>query len=248
MSTPTIRLAEFAGYLESPGIYALANIQYFTSGSSVKYTPPTGVRALYIEVVGAGGGGGGANSNTALAATNCSLGLSGGGGAYAAKFITNMNQTFTYTVGAAGQGGIGGGPDIAPTNGTSGGLSRVITSVDGTVQAGGGGGGTRANLINGNTFTPDGGTGGVATGGDLNLSGSKATGVSAYTGYPLHSGIPGWSPKFPFLSMNDAINSPGNTFSEIFGLGGSGGIVYNQATVREGGDGSNGIVIITEYY
>lgn len=101
---------------------SVAQVDFFTSGSSQTWTVPSGVTRIRVSAVGGGGGG-----NT--------WGYAGGGGGFFEKVISVTAGTdVTYTVGS---GGSGAQQSNAP-NGTA---STVV--YDGvTYTAGGGGGGT----------------------------------------------------------------------------------------------------------
>lgn len=125
--------------------------------SSGTFTIPTGVTAL--KAYACGGGGGSSNNNT---------NGGGGAGATAIKFLTGLTPgaTLTVTIGAGGGAG-GTGGDTTISSGT-----QVISTLTG------GGGGPATNF--------NGGIGGTATGGDINMRGGGGQGygqqVGAYAG------------------------------------------------------------------
>jgi len=64
------------------------------------YTTRVGVKALFVEAIGAGGVGGGA----AASSSNISIGAGGGGGAYCNKFISSPASSYLITIGTGGIG------------------------------------------------------------------------------------------------------------------------------------------------
>lgn len=221
--------------------FLLRAVRYFTSGTSATFTPTTGVRALYVEVIGAGGGGGSANGG---GASTAAIGFCGGGGGYSSQLFTNMNQTFTYTIGAGGTGGAATAPASA---GSQGGSSTFIGSVDGTMTAIGGTGGGGHDGTTTNSQSPDAASGGSASGGDLNIRGAPAIGRTVLSGLISSFGSGGYSIKFPVATVSANTNNHGAT-GQTYGCGGSGGVAQGVTTDRTGGDGADGIIIITEYY
>jgi hypothetical protein len=219
---------------------SVPTITYITSGTSATYTPTTGTKAIYVEVVGAGGGGGGVDGQGAGTAA---LAGAGGGGAYVAKMITDMSQTFTYTIGAGGSAGAAG-----VNNGGTGGTTTFIASVTGTLTASGGTGGTGV-LAGSSTDSGGGGSGGSTfTGGDLNLRGGTNTVASTTgTGFGTFSQA-GCAPYFGTVGIgNRASNNNGANGSNP-GEGGAGGSVSASTSNFAGGDGAAGAIRITEYF
>lgn len=199
------------------------------------YTPPPGCTYIEVEAVGAGGGGAGAP--TGAATTNGSAGPGGGGGGYFRKSITSLDTSYAYDVGSGGAGGAAGA-----NNGSSGGNTTF-----GTLAANGGTGGVAvAQAISGVSAGPVGGT---ATGGDINISGD--------------SGGPGYWTSFEFLGGSSGSSQLGARCVQVggkstgsaagnnglnYGCGGGGAYVAGVATPRAGGNGSNGTIIVNEYY
>ncbi len=136
----------------APGV---PNAQTFTANGT--WTKPSGLRAVMVEVVGGGGAGGGAAATTA----NHTKGAGGGAGGYARKLwqASEVGSTMTVTVGAGGTG-------VSGAAGNAGGNSSIVSLV-GTVTANGGGGGPVAAAAT-TSFGINGGSGGTATGGDVN--------------------------------------------------------------------------------
>jgi len=175
----------------------------FTSGSTTVNIPPG---AAQVQVQAWGGGGGGGFSRAVKCCQN--WGGGGGSGAYVKKnSITipsaNWGNTISYTVGAAGTGGV-----FVPapsTNSTSGGNTSVSSgtfTIPTSILAPGG-----SRCVDGSTGT--GGAGGTpASGGDVNTDGNPGSNG------PPSGTAPGGT----------AITSPGGTSpSGSAGAGGRGG-------------------------
>lgn len=202
--------------------YTFVSTLYFTtSGSFVKATYPW-LRALRVRAVGAGGGGG--YSGT----VNNYAGSGGGGGGYCEKFTTDIASLLaseTISVGANGTGG------TSTANGTNGGSSTAFG-----VTAGGGGGGT----------DPVGaipGSGGTASGGDLNIVGQAGFpgGYSTAT-VATHRFGQGGSSLLGFGSRGASAGQGTGINGSNYGGGGGGG--YRINTSYNGGAGADGIVIV----
>ena len=185
--------------------------------SNGTWTKPTGVTKVMVEVQGGGGGG----SRNASANDRC---IGGAAGGYAKKFLDVTSiSTATITVGAAGTGGASSGDP-----GTVGGNSSWA---DGTNTIAGNAGAVAAVATDTKQTT----IGGTATGGDLNIPGQKGGAASDNWGPPdsvLGKGGGFASSGYYVAGENDATG---------YGAGGGGSGDYR------GGNGSPGIVVVTEY-
>jgi hypothetical protein len=199
-------------------------VQKFTSGSSLTYTPSTGVVRIRVRMVGGGGGGGAANTNNGS-----------GGGDTSFGSWTAIHGSGGVQQGTGGAGGTGG------VNGTG----TLITRIDG--QNGGSGLSAAAAGVNPvpglGGSTPFGG-GGVATGtGNSNGGSAKANtgsgGSGAIPGANSTSAGGGGAGEY----VEFWVNSPGATTYTI-GVGGNGGSAGGQA----GGNGAAGVIVIEEFY
>ena len=191
------------------------------------YTPPAGVTALWIRMVGGGGGGGGASSGLAVNAR----GAGGGGGGYLEKFLTPLAASYSYSVGTGGTGG----PDSA-NNGTAGNDTTF-----GALTAKGGNGGLSSSV------TADGGNAGAAggvagTGGDLIAQGFD--GLFSYKNSGRLEGAKGAGSAFGAGGRAVYANAAGNP-GLGFGAGGGGSISQNNS--QAGGNGANGTIIVFEF-
>ena len=213
------------------------NKRILTSGSS--YTPTSGTKYVFVEVVGAGGGGGYAGGT----ATTVDIGSSGGSGEYRAKVFPRSAFGGSVAYGLGG-GGAGGTSSLAPGNGGNTNFGAFITSNGGK----GGSNGTNtatAYYLNGGA----GGSGG--SGGDIVVPGQHATNVYSPGGAaaPLTSAY--------LLSVAGSTKFGTGTYSAAnssiidgqgHGSGGSGNQCILTVNVSaRGGNGANGMIVITEY-
>jgi len=192
-----------------------------------------GVKAILIECIAGGGGGAGA----VAAASNGSAGAGGGGGGYASILVYNVaGNGYGVTVGAAGAGGAAGNNNGA-TGGNSayGGFCTAVGGVGGTA-------GTSGNTV---VWTTP-GDGGLPTTGDVLFRGSagfqgyRASGTQGLSGYGGGSGDGGGTTAGRFTEGAGA-NAVG------YGNGGAGALSLSASSFA-GGNGTQGVVIITEYY
>jgi len=204
-----------------------------TSGTT--FTTQPGTTSLYARLVGGGAGGGGCSSVASAAAA------AGGGGAggYAEKtFTVTGNTAYTYAIGAAGNGVSG----AAGANGTS----STFTVGGVTVTALGGTGGPLATAITTLGSFRGGAGGTVSTNGDVNSAGAHGEyGVTLIVATPIvASGNGGNSPfgagGLGLVAVGAGTNAVG------FGAGGSGSAT-GASTVRTGGNGSAGVIVVDEF-
>lgn len=204
------------------------------------YTVPAGVFFIDVQVQGGGGGGG---SAVISAAAPSAQGAGGGGGGYCRKLITTTpTSTFSYAVGAVGAGGLSSGINSGSTGGTSTFGTSLLTATGGT----GGGGSGDANPSN-TMIVP--GSGGTATGGDINLPGGQgqfgyysptiaAFGLGQGGDCQLGRGAPVGNYSAAFFTGVAAGN---------YGGGGGGGYGGTSGVALAGGAGGIGTIIITAY-
>lgn len=242
-----------AGLLKQLGIenqpYALKGFVYLdgTEPGFPTYTPPAGVRAIEVEVIGAGGGGGGADGQNT---TDDGYAGGGGGGGWARAFITSLASSYTYAVGAGGAGGAAGN-NAGATGGTT-----SFTGSGVTVQATGGTGG--AGVLSTSSNSSLAGVGGLGSltgisgfiGGGIQgtrsryLSTNNGVCSIAYKGYcPLI----GMSSQPAYGGANGSVNVTAASGS-LLGEGGNGAISANTTSNYAGGAGFKGGIKITEYY
>ncbi len=215
--------------------FAIGTQQVLTSGTT--YTPPTGCRAIEVTCVGGGGGGGGTGAS---GASTAGVGGAGSGGGMARMLITSLESSYTYAIGAAGTGGAAGTNNGANGGNTTFAGGSVSISANGGV---GGGGGTATS----GTSLSVGAAGGAATGGDLNLPGNSAGSAAIVSGDAISIPSSGASPLGGGAVQPSSTNADG-TDATAKGAGGGGGISFDSATTRAGGDGAPGVIIVSEYY
>ncbi len=214
--------------------------QVFTASGS--YSKPDGLLGVVVEVVGGGGGGGGV---PATVSTNAAGASGGGGGGYSKKFIaaSDLSASETVTIGAGGAG-------VSGAAGNNGGT----TSFGAHLQATGGTGGGLTASVNG-TAQVDGRSGGIGSLGDINLGGgatdygfaSGGGGIGLGTGSAGGDagGIGGGSGRG--VARSGAATAGIAATSEGGGGGGAASGTDNNSA-QAGGDGADGIVIVTELF
>lgn len=201
----------------------LRQIVTFTAGGTFTKADYPWLRTVRPRVQAAGGGGGGQ-------AVNNGGGAGGGAGGYAESLIPveELAASETVTVGSGGSGGV--------TGQTAGGVSSFGTHV---VANGGQAAGTDFN----------GGTGGTATAGDIQIRGGDghpSSDASLYTA----GGVPGGNGGDSQLghggrgSAARAANVAGEPGR---GYGAGGGGSYRRNANVNGGAGADGIVILELY-
>jgi hypothetical protein len=178
-----------------------------TSGSgTLASLLPAGVTSGKVTVIGGGGNGGNVSSTT-------SVGTGGGAGGTAIKYVTDLSTSSTYSVGAAGV------------------MSTFSTNTV-SMNANPGSNGVAAN----STSVQLGGAGGVATGGDINISGERGDNCSSAS--TVGSGKGGNS---SLANGGSGVVTSGNGTVGFYGSGGSGAF-KNAAGI--GGVGGSGVIII----
>lgn len=217
-------------------------------GSSGTYTPPSDVKSIEITCIGGGGGGGGVDTPDAF-----SLGGSSGGGAGGVSkiFTSLIEASYAIVVGTGGAGGVGsvagaGGNGVASTV-----ISALVTM---TSNGGNGGAGVTAEGGGGITFSAA-GTGGIATvvaGGGFAGTSEGYKGSSGGMGSASASSVPdigaGGGNQYSSSIDVNTVNTAGQSADDGCGAGGSGAGIWNNASVRNGGAGAAGSVIIKEFF
>jgi hypothetical protein len=219
--------------------------QTFTSSGT--FTIPTGVTALKVTVVGGGGGGGGFYPGAVA-------GSGGGGGGASVKFLTGLTSgnTLAVTIGSGGTGGRGAqgfGGVVANAGGTSSVASgtQSITTISAT-------GGSRGGNAYNNDFTRI-VTGGVGSGGDLNIQGGSYQGnfvryfacCSAFPSLTFYN-AGGESYLSSSATPTAFTGTSGTGTASVLGAGGSAGYpdtgtANNNSPNFTSGSGGAGVVI-----
>lgn len=215
------------------GLLSSVNTQIFISSGT--YTPTPGMVYALVEVIGGGGGGGGCDGTTGISGA---AGGGGGSGSYSKSYLSaaTIGVSQAVTIGLGGSGGAAGN-----NNGSNGGVS----SFGSLVTANGGGAGLGSIDNPGINIYGFGGPGAAAGTGDLAIPGNGGgTGIIYASNYPL-SGIGAGS--FYGAQTQISINAAGQN-GNGYGCGGGGGSsAAPTQPAQPGGNGSDGIVIITEY-
>jgi hypothetical protein len=215
-----------------------SNLQIFYSSGT--YTPSAGMQYVIVEMVGGGGGGGGV---TATAPTNGAAGGGGGSGVYVKFYRTaaEIGASQAITIGAGGAGGAAGNNAGASGGNTVFGAFSVQSGIGGG-GAGAGGAGIGGNP--GSTWTIPSisyivqgqkGGDGIAVG-NPNSASSGGAGGSSLLG-------------FGGSANNSALSNPNQGRDGTgFGSGGGGAASYAGGAAIKGGEGRQGIVIVTEFF
>jgi len=134
---------------------------------------------VVIQAVGAGGSGGGISKDDT---DNMEVAVSGGsGGGYSRKKVSlSSGDVLSFTVGA------GGATEFLNDNGTdntgnAGGATTVTGPNSLSLTANGGSGGSGRRVTSGDLTFATQPTGGTASGGDLNVTGTAGTNVTSFT-------------------------------------------------------------------
>jgi hypothetical protein len=197
---------------------ASTSIVSFTSSTSptTTWTKKSNLKFVIVEVQAGGGQGGAVGSSD-----NGAAGAGGGGGGYCYKIIpaASLGSTETVTVGGGGSGGA----DPTGTGGPSSFGSHCSTT---------GGGGVDEDT------NDQAGTGGTATGGDINRPGQAGDEDGKGAGGNSVLGFGGKAPD------SDGAGRAGVSY----GGGGSSAYCDGSCSAADGGAGAVGAVIVTEVY
>ena len=223
-------------------------VQVFTTPGSGIYTPTATMASCFVEVVG-GGAGGGSGAGAFISAPATVAGSGSGG--YARKFFLSsaIGASQPLVVGSGGAGGVTeNAPGIAGGN-TTFGTGPILTGGGGQVSSG-------PVPFHGSAL---GGTGGTATGGDINVPGECGT-PSASTpyngGFTISTSINGTGGNAIYGAGGQGAVTTDNVTSNIsakpglgYGAGAGGGYTSGSGGghFEPGAAGANGVVIITEF-
>lgn len=214
-----------------------------TSGST--YTVADNVVAALVYCIGGGGGGGGAD-NGDTAATAVAAGGGGGGTAIKVYSKAELGTSCTYSVGGGGTAGTnlgGNGGNGSPSTFTPNGTGAELTG-------NGGNGGTGLNT-SGQTapLTIARGTGGSATGGDINVHGADG-GLGIVLSASIIYGGDGGMSIFPPDGTGAVLSAGGvadGAAGTNYGVGGGGAAAINTTAGAAGGVGASGAIWIVEF-
>lgn len=212
----------------------LGDTKYITASGN--WTKPANLKYIEIEVIGGGGGGGGVQG----AASGQGIAGGGGGGGYSKKKILaqDLAATESVTIGAGGNGAVAGN-NAGQIGGTS--------SFGSHAYAEGGTGGQ--GVTNGAAVGGQSGVGGLGVNGNLNIRGKDGRYGLVLNSLRAIDGGGGDSPRG--WGMGGAYNAGfANATGETgtgYGGGGSGASASTNNNLG-GGRGTNGIVVVYEYY
>lgn len=212
---------------------SLVNVQTLTATGT--FTPTAGATRFLVYCTGGGAGGGSAKGTVGIATG----GGGGGGGTIQAFFnATEMGATAAVTIGA----GSAGSSTVDITAGTAGTTTFNPVGTGGTLTAVGGTGGQSAEASSVTETAPGGSGGSLSTGGFLHgvgHSGSSGENVGKASG---GGGGGSWwgGGGAPTKLTTNGINAITR------GSGGSGAFSATS-TLRNGGAGMAGVIIVHEY-
>lgn len=229
-------------YVDSTLLTRVAHVNRVVITTTSNYTPPAGLLYADVEEVGGGGAGGGAPTTTA---SQSAAGSGGGSGEFAQGLFTAADiaaalvaGVIPVTIGPGGTGVVGG-------NGNNGGT----TSFGSLMTANGGGGGDAGTPSASQVMAAQGTAGAGGSGGDLHAPGTPGDRGLVMGGEPVTTGK-GGSSRFGG-GGNGSPSSVAGGGSNANGYGAGGGGALNRqgsgTTARAGGNGSPGLVVVTEY-
>lgn len=202
----------------------LSITRYYTSSNT--WTKPSNLDFVVVEVVGGGSGGGSVNAEA--------VGGGGAAGGYAVKKIAaaSLGATETVTIGAGGAANSAGGTSS---------FGAHCSATGGAAPPAGG-------------AVAQGATGGVGSGGDLNLDGEDGGGgIIAGTAATSEPGIAGRGGSSRYggggrgaVVALDVGSGTGDNAGN-YGSGGGGSVNLNAGGSAAGGTGSGGLVVVHEY-
>jgi hypothetical protein len=243
-----------------------ASYTYYNLTSGTSWSVPANWNNSVNNVYLIGGGGGGSGSVVASSTGSHNSGSGGGGGGFTALTNTTLTPggTVSYAIGAAGAAGAG-----STTASTAGGGGTTTFNISNT--AGGGGGaatglGTATVGTAGTGSTFNGGAGGSGTapnsnttnagGGGAGSGGLNGAGVSggANSGATIGAGGAGNNNLGDYLFVSGAPYGDGGNGGATAavgvaaagrgGGGGGGGTTAGSSTVRAGGLGTQGVIVL----
>lgn len=238
--TPDATATNFTQVLAAIKIVAtgrLLNQQVFGTAGTFTYTPTAGTKTIVVDIVGGGGAGGGAVATGA----NGSAGAPGTGGSFSRGIfaMATFGATATVVVGAAGVAAAG----AAGGNGGASSFAGTGLTAPGGPGGGVGSNGTPPLFAGGNV-----GTVGVGITGTIFLSPGWEGGLSLClaTGVGQSTGGPGGNSPFGAGGGQVTASTAGLNAT---GHGAGGGGTANGASFgnNTGGNGSPGLVIVSEF-
>jgi len=211
-----------------------SSLVIFTSSGS--YSKPDGLKFIEVTIVGGGGGGGGMDGQ---GGGTFAAGKPGGGGGASIKMIlaSALSASETVTIGAGGTGGAAG-----VFSGSAGGTTSLGSHCSAT-----GGSGGPGKLGDSLLEAYEGVAGGLGSGGDIDIDGGPG-GVSVEVSSGSRGAASGNGGGSIFSGGAKSENDQDGDDALGYGGGGSGGSGTNLSTNYAGGEGSDGIIIIKEFF
>lgn len=216
-----------------------ASITFSVAQALATYTTPTNCVELKVSLIAGGGGGGGA----ATGASSAAAGGGGGGGGGGIIYIPTPATTYFYAVATAGSGGTAGN-----NAGATGGISWFLSSFSSPPQASGGAGGGGSTTIGTNNIGGTYGLQGVGTNCTINLRGQTGDNGMVWTNTTAASGFGGAGAIFGGNAGSITNATLAGTVGLFPGGGGSGGAQISNGGTRTGGNGSDGYILVEEFY
>jgi hypothetical protein len=218
-------------YFPASGYIGKIVPQTYTAGGTYTYTAPPNLLYDDIEIVGAGGGGGAVTVGAGGSA-------GGGGGGYAKVQLTSaqIGPTQSISIGVGGGLGIGGGGGNGGTT-SFGTLISCTGGAGGSIQGTGGGSGNVAGGASGSCST----TAGIV---EKTIPGQQG-GYGANNAFIV--GGAGGSTPLGFGGPTIAGGPNANGLSGSGNGSGGSGCIANSSTICNGGSGTDGSIVITQY-
>lgn len=222
-------------------MYALIGETWYTTPGAATHTTTPGTRLIEIMAVGGGGGSGALPSTTSTQIT-CNGG--GGGGEFVRHLLsgTQVEATYTLSVGAAGTAGTGGGAGgnggaSTVTGGTS--TTLRVSASGGTGSAGGSTTVVTTSYLRGSVAGGAGGTGGTGA--------IKVDGAAGQAGFKITLNTSVDDLGLPVAGDPGTSAWPYRTRTTGAGVGGSGQWSDRSASATDGVAGQAGAIIIREW-
>lgn len=214
----------------SSSAVSTVNVQTFTASGT--YTPTASTSYLTVECIGGGAGGGQAIASSG----NVAISGGGGSGGYVKKTfaIGAISAPVTVTIGAGGANATNGGDTT---------FGDYLTATGGTTGS--------ADTADPSGATGTGGAAGVGSGGDINAGGSPGTlgvGITALGSFTSGTGGSSFFGGGAAAVVGSATTNGNDGVS--YGAGGGGAIAVagiGFPAIATGGNGIDGLVVVTEY-
>lgn len=224
--TPVTKKATLGTIIDVLKIVMQVKLRVLTGSGT--YTPTTGTKFAIAFVQGGGGAGQTIDGTDAV-------GGGGGGGGCAIKLFTGSDvAACSYAVGAGGTAAAAGNA----------GANSTLSLASGTVTGSGGSFGLESASATTAGTAADGGAGGAASGGDLNMPGGDGFAGVLYSTTLGQGGNGGdaFLGKGGRGGSDDEVGTAGKAYG-----GGGGGGHAASATDRNGGAGADGTIAIIEF-